>query len=199
MATGAINSALYVSGPGIMWVGEMAAADPALDTTVVTASMYPTTPPTGFLPVGSTADGFEFSDEISTEEMEAAESYQPVRIITVGRASGMSFTLQEWSKSNLIYALNTATSGAVTTGTTGTTATVITPAGVGAEVRRKWLWQSEDNTVRLLAYQAVQAGSLAARATKGATPAGLDFNLRFELPVAGVAYRIGLAGVARNV
>lgn len=200
MATAVINSALYVSGPGILWVADLSAADPALDTTVVVGGKYPTTAPTGFVPFGSTAKGFGFSDAIKTEDQMAAESYYPVFTATTGREATADVVAQEISKSTLLYALNAATSAAVTTGTTGTTATVITPAAPGQEVRRKWLWQSQNDDVRWLAYQALNIGSIDAKVDKGANAMQLTFKLKLELPPSQpVPYRIGLAGTVRNV
>ena len=199
MATGVVNSALYVKGPGIMWVADLSATVPALDSTVVTASKYPTTAPTGFLPVGSTGDGFSFSDSVKTDNIEAAESFYPVSVVTTGRGEPVTFDLQEINKSNLLYALNTGTSNAVTSGTGATTATVISPPTPGQEIRRMWLWQSEDDTVRWLIYQALNTGSISPKFTKGATAASLSFSLTYELPAAQpVPYRIGLAGTVRG-
>lgn len=193
MATGAVNSALYVTGPGILYTAPLATAEPSHTPS---ASLFATTAWASWVAVGSTADGWSFKDEISVEDVTAAESYYPVRTITTGRAASADMTLQEISASNLKKALNTNT--ATVTGTGATTLTEISPPTVGAEVRSMWGWQSEDNTVRWVAYSCLQVGSLDVKFTKGASPAQLSFSLRLELPASGIPYKIYLAGATRG-
>ena len=193
MATGVINSALYLTGPGILYTAPLATAEP---TSTVTASAFSTTAWASWTAVGSTAEGWSFKDEIKTDDVEAAESYYPVRTITTGRAASADMTLQEISASNLKKALNTGT--ATITGTGATTLTEIVPPTVGSEIRSMWGWQSEDNTVRWIIYQALQVGSLDIKFTKGATPAQLSFTLKLELPSGGTPYKIQLAGATRG-
>jgi hypothetical protein len=188
-----VNSALYVTGPGILYTAPLATAEPA---STVTASAFATTPWASWVAVGSTADGWSFKDEISVEDITAAESYYPVKTITTGRAATADFVLQEISASNIKKALNTTAQ--TQTGTGATTLTELSPPAVGSEVRSMWGWQSEDNTVRWFAYSCLQVGSLDVKFTKGATPAQLSFSLRLELPANGIPYKIYLAGATRG-
>lgn len=194
MSTGVINSGLYVTGPGILYSAPLLTAEPPA---TVLASAFPTTAwPAAWVPVGSTADGFSFKDTITTAPITAAESYYPVKVITTARAAQCDVILQEISASNLKRGLNT--SAAVVTGAAATMSTQIQPPVVGSEVRVMWGWQSQDDTVRFIAYQALQTGSLTVKFTKGATPAQLTFQLDLELPASGIAYSIYLAGAARG-
>lgn len=193
MATGTITPALYLSGPGILYTAPLLTA---LPSNTPTAGLFPTAAFGGaWLPVGSTADGITFKDAVSTDNMEAAESYYPVRIITTGRAGTAEVGLQEINKTNLTKALNGGT--VTSTGSAGTTLTQIDPPTVGAETRVMWGWQSEDNTVRFFAYQVLQTGSIDMKMTKGANPAALALTLSFELPPTGPVYSIFLAGTTR--
>jgi hypothetical protein len=191
MATGVITPAAYLTGPGILYTAPLLTALPA---STVTASVFGTTWTT-WTAVGSTADGWQFNDALSTDDVEAAESYYPVRTITTKREAKMAVALQEFTASNLKKALNTTT--ASTSGSGATLLTEIVPPTVGAEVRSMWGWQSEDDTVRFIAYQALQVGDIGTRFTKGANNAELTFELKLEVATAGV-YRIQLAGAVRG-
>ena len=193
MATGAVNSALYLTGPGILYAAPLATAEA---TSTVTASAFATTAWASWVALGSTADGWSFKDQIKTDDVQAAESYYPVKTITTGRNATADFTLQEISASNVKKALNTTT--ATTTGTGATMLTEISPPSVGSEVRTMLGWQSEDNTVRWIIYQALQVGSMDIKFTKGATPAQLSLSFKLELPASGIPYKIQLAGATRG-
>ena len=193
MATGAVNSALYVTGPGILYTAPLATAEPSHTPT---SSLFATTAWASWVAVGSTADGWSFKDAIKTDDVMAAESFYPVKTITTSREATADLVLQEISASNLKKALNTGS--ATTSGSGATLLTTITPPTVGSEVRSMWGWQSEDNTVRWVAYQCLQVGSMDIKFTKGATPAQLSLSLKLELPSSGVAYNIYLAGATRG-
>lgn len=191
MATGVITPAAYLTGPGILYTAPLLTAEV---TSTVTASKFGTTW-TGWTPVGSTADGWQFNDSLSTDDVEAAESYYPVKTITTKREAKVSFVLQEFTASNLKKALNT--SSATTTGTGATLLTELVPPTVGNEVRSMWGWQSEADDVRFIAYQALQVGDIGTKFTKGADNAELTFELKLEVAAAGV-YKIQLAGAVRG-
>jgi hypothetical protein len=107
----------------------------------------------------------------------------------------MSLTLQEIVSSNLKLALNTGT--ATITGSGATLLTEIVPPTVGNEVRSMLGWQSEDNTVRFIAYQALQTGDISPKFSKGADNAKLGLEFKLEVATAGV-YIIQLAGAVRG-
>jgi hypothetical protein len=191
MATGVITPAAYLTGPGILYTAPLLTAEP---TSTVTASVFGTTWTT-WTPVGSTVDGWTFKDSLSTEDVEAAESYYPVRTVSVKREAHMAMTLQEITASNLKRALNTG--AATITGSGATLLTEISAPTVGNEVRLMWGWQSEDNTVRFIAYQGLQTGDLGAKADKGSKNMQLTFDIKLEVAALGT-YKIQLAGAVRG-
>ena len=194
MVNAAINSGQYVTGPGILYAAPLATAEPL---STVTASTFATTAwPAAWVAVGSTGDGFTFKDTITTAPVNAAESYYPVKVITTARAAQVDVILQEFHAANLKLALNT--SAAIISGTGATLLTTINPPMVGSEVRSMWGWQSQDDTIRFIAYQALQTGALTVKFTKGAVPAQLSMQLDLELPATGFAYAIYLAGASRG-
>ena len=194
MSTAQISAGLYVSGPGILYAAPLLTAEPL--STVVASTFASTLWPAAWAPVGSTSDGFTFKDTITTAPVVAAESYYPVKVITTARSAQLDVILQEFHAGNLKLALNTTT--ALVTGSTATMLTQISPPVVGSEVRSMWGWQSQDDTVRLIAYQALQTGPLSVKFSKGAVPAQLTMQLDLELPATGGAYVIYLAGAARG-
>jgi hypothetical protein len=195
MATGAVNPALLLKGPGILYWAIPASAEPVH---TVTANAFPATAWGGvWAPLGSTDAGSQFSDSLDTDNITVAESVYAQVIVGTARAATWTTALAEWNKTNVTKALN---GGTVTvTGTTTTTLTQIDPPDVGQEVRVMVGWQSEDNTVRFIGRQALQTGDVSAGFRKGADNATMAIVWRFEKPSAGGApYSIYLAGATRG-
>lgn len=192
MATGTVNPALLLSGPGLLWWAPLGTTEPS-HTPV--AGLFPETAwGTGWVALGSTDEGSTFSDSIDTEDMTVAESNYPVRVVTTGRTATWSTMLAEINTTNLKAALNGPVP--VVTGTAGTTLTRISPPDVGDETRAMIGWQSEDNSVRFVGYQVLQVGELSIPFKKGADKATLSIEWRLEKPV-GVPYNLYLAGTGR--
>lgn len=193
MATATVNPALLLSGPGILYRATLGTAEPSM---TVTAGKFSTAAWGGtWVALGATGEGSEFTDEIETEDMEVAESYYPVRVVTTGRSASWTTMLTEINLSNLRAALNGGTS-TVVSATAGAEMTTLAPPTVGNETRAMLGWQSEDDTVRLIGYQVLQVGNLAVAFRKGADKAGLSMDWRFEKPT-GDPYKIFLAGASR--
>lgn len=195
MATGAINPAAILSDPGILYYAPLTTA---LPSNTVTASKFSTSAwGGGWLPLGSTDAGSQFNYSISTDNIEVAESYDPVKIVTTGRTASWEFNLAEINKQNLKLALNGPTP--VTTGSTTTTMTTIAPVAIGSEVRVMIGWQSTDDSVRFFGYQALQIGNIGLQFRKGATKSVIACEFRFEIPAAGGdPWTIYLAGATRG-
>jgi hypothetical protein len=194
MATGAVNPALLLKGPGILYWAALATAEPAH---TVTASAFPTTAWGGtWAPLGSTDSGSQWSDSLDTDNITVAESVYAQMIVGTARSATWTVSLAEWNKTNIQRALNGGT--VTSTGTTTTTLTQIDPPDVGQEVRCMLGFQSEDNTLRFVARQCLQTGDVSAGFRKGADNATLAIVWRFEKPSSGAApYSLYLAGAAR--
>lgn len=193
MATGTVNPALLLNGPGILYLAPLGTAEPS---NAVTAGKFSSAAFGGaWRAVGSTDSGSEFSDSIDTDQITVAESYYDVRVVTTGRTAMWKAELAEINISNLRAALNGGTS-TVLSAAAGTEATRLAPPGVGGETRTMLGWQSEDDTVRLFGYQVLQVGELGLAFRKGADKATLSCEFRFEKP-AGDPWSIILAGAAR--
>jgi hypothetical protein len=196
MATGAVNAALLLKGPGILYWAPLATSEPVHTPA---ASAFPTAAWGGsWAPLGSTDAGSQFSDSLDTDNITVAESVYPQAIVGTARTATWTVALAEWNRTNLQRALNTTTS--TPTGTGATLLTQIDPPDVGQEVRCMVGWQSEDNTIRMVARQCLQTGDISAGFRPGADNATLAIVWRFEKPGAGISpYSIYLAGAARAV
>lgn len=195
MATGAVNPALLLKGPGLLYWAPLATAEP-VHTPV--ASKFPTTPWGGsWLPLGSTDAGSQWADSLNTDNIAVAESVYPQMIVGTERSATWTVALAEWSKTNLQRALNGGT--LTTTGATTTLLTQLDPPDVGQEVRCMVGWQSESDDIRIVARQCLQTGDISAGFRKGANNATIAIVWRLEKPSAGGApYSVYLAGAARG-
>lgn len=193
MATATVNPALILSGPGILYNAPLGTAVPAM---TVAASKFPVTAWGGaWVPLGATDEGSEFSDSIETDNIEVAESYYPVKIVTTGREASWTTALAEINKTNVKTSIN---GGTITSSGTGATSlTEIEPPAIGAEVRTMLGWQSEDDTVRFVGFQVLQVGDLSVAFRKGADKATLAIEWKMEKPTASQPWKMYLAGADR--
>lgn len=193
MATGTVNPANLLRGPGILYSAPLATALPA---NTVAAGKFPTTAwGGGWLPLGATDEGSEFSDTLSVDAVEVAETYYAVTWASTGREASWMTSLAEINKTNLKAALNGGTS--TTTGVSGAEITEVGPPTVGSEVRTMLGWQSEDDTVRFIGYQVLNVGSLGLAFRKGADKATLSMEWRLEKPSATQPWVMYMAGAER--
>ena len=120
-------------GPGYLYYAATGTALPA--NTVVGSVFTDTWASAGaWLPWGVTREGHEFQYTINTDTVEAAEYFDPLVIVTTGRAAQMTFECMTVIKSTMARALN---GGGVATSGSGTTLlTTVTPPAAGS-ARRK--------------------------------------------------------------
>lgn len=195
MATPTIKSQVITSGPGLLRAAPLGSTIP---TFAVTASSFAGLAwDAAWFEVGATDEGFTENHEVTTEDIEVAESFYPVRTVTTGKRTSLAAALAHLNTKNFLLALNAASGAAAVTGSTTTTMTTITPPLAGAEVRYMLAWQSVDDTEILIAYQVFNGGSVATPRRKGADKAVLPIEWTAELPdsaIAPVPYRRYLAG-----
>lgn len=189
------NPLQILSGqPGVLYHAQLLVAAP---TPVVTAGVFSDTWPVGWNPMGPTDSGTQFSFQTSTANVEVAEQLTPVKIVTTGKANGISFALAHFTATNLRRMQNAGTGALTTTGAGATTLTKFTPTLINAEVRCQIGWQSDDNTVRVLCYQTFQTGNLTPSLDKGNAKATLNATFSFETPSSGIDYEFWFAGPDR--
>jgi hypothetical protein len=149
--------------------------------------------PAGWVPVGVTKDGSEFSWSPQTGNVEVAEYLLPLKIVTTGVESSIAFAIAEFTAKNLAFALN---GGTVTTvsGTGATLLTEVTPPPVGQEVRYMIGWESEDWTERAVFRQCLQGGDVKIAHKKGVDNASIGVEFKLEQPSLGLPFRRFYAG-----
>lgn len=182
-------------GPGYLYYAPVGTA---LPTNTVVGSVFTDTWASAgaWLPWGITREGHEFQYTIETDTVNAAEYYDPLVIVTTGRAAQMAFEVLRVVGSTMKLALN---GGNLSTSGSGTTLlTTVTPPAIGAETRAMVGWESNDNTERLVIEQAFQAGTLTISRKKGADVAGMSLEFRAELPTSGFPFQAYYAGAARG-
>lgn len=140
----------------------------------------------GWLPLGITEDGMTFTSGIDTENDEAAEYYYNLKTLVTGQTATLAVTLKTVNLTNLRLALNAATS-AVSATPTATVAAKLTPPLPGSEVRCQLLWESLDNNLVIVMYQALQTNEVSLAGVKGAGGITLDLAFTLEQPDAAVA------------
>jgi hypothetical protein len=176
---------LYYSAPTV-----------TLPTNTVAGSVFTDSWPVGWFALGATRDGSDFTYNITTDQIVAAEYFDPLKIITTGREAGIKFDLYQVHATNMKRALN---GGTITvTGSGATTLNAFVPSAPGAEVRCQIGWESQDGTERLIAEQCFQVGSLTLSRKKGSSNASLPVEFRFEVPSSGFVFRYYTAGVVRG-
>ncbi|MFI6228632.1 hypothetical protein ACIBCR_15125 [Micromonospora echinospora] len=180
-------------GAGYLYWAPLGTSVPAC---TVAGGVFTDTWPVGWIPLGVTREGHEFTYEIDTETVEAAEYLDALATVTTGRSSGMSFDLMQVHLSNLKRALNGGT--IVTSGSGATLRSEYTPPAVGQEVRSMLGWESTDLTERVYAEQAFQTGSLTIARRKGADNASIPTQWTFEPAADGQPFHHITAGAIRG-
>ena len=178
--------------PGFLFWAPLGSAEP---THTVAGSVFTDTWPVAWISLGATEEGSNFDFTTSTEMIEAAEFYDPLKYVSTGRSGSVAFALLNISAANVKRALN---GGALTTtGTAATTMTVYTPPKVGSEVRCMIGWESQDSTERLIAYQCFNTAGISIARRKGAAKANIPVEFALELPLSGDPFKYVTAGVDR--
>lgn len=150
----------------------------------------------GWRLLGITKEGSEFSYAVETDNITAAEYFDPLSVVTTGRTVQMKFELQIINMTTIRRMLNGGTLS--TTGSGATLLSSYTPPAPGGELRCMIGWESQDNTERLVFEQAFQTGTLTIARKKGAENATLPVEFTAEIPASGFPYRHWGAGASRG-
>lgn len=168
-------------GPGRLYVAPVGTTAP----TTLTEAIAPE-----WEPVGYTAEGSEFSFEVTTEPVTVAEELEPLFYRTTGRNGTVSFAMAENTARNLSVAFNGGTvnvdsaSGEVT----------YEPPAPGTEERRALLFESEDGEERWVWFKTFQGGTVSMARRQGSEKTTLPVEMRVEKPSSGAPFRVILAG-----
>lgn len=161
----------------------------------VAGSVFTDAWPAGWVPVGVTKEGTEFTYTPSTGNVEVAEYLLPLKIVTESVESKISFEIAEFTAKNLAFALNNPAGVTTVSGAGATLLTEVSPPEVGAEVRQMIGWEAEDSSERLVCLQAFQSGDVTMAHKKGTDIATISVEFALEQPSVGKPWRKFYAGL----
>jgi hypothetical protein len=191
----AVPKATISKDAGYLLYGNLGSS---LPTNTVSGSIFTDTWDTvgGWFLLGVTKEGHEFSYAVETDQITAAEYFDPLAVVTTGRTVQMKFELQIINMTTVRRMLNGGTLS--TSGAGATLLSSYTPPAPGGELRCMLGWESQDNTERLVMEQAFQTGTLTIARKKGADNATLPVEFTAEIPASGFPYKHFGAGVSRG-
>ena len=182
-----------LSDPGFLFWAPLGTAEPVH---AVTASKFSDTGFTGaWINLGATEAGSDFKYQSTVAPVEVAEFFDPISYRTTGRVGSFAFNLASYTAANLKKVYNGGT--LTVTGATTTTLSVYTPPTPGNEVRAMLGWESLDQTVRLVCYQALSSGDVSQVYAKAPAKTVLACTFNLEVPAGGQPFSLITAGAAR--
>ncbi len=147
----------YLADPGVLYWAPIGTALPA-NTAAGGAyiDLWATAGP--WVALGMTETGSDLTLQLTASPIMAAERLEPLAYRSTDRTTQVMFALKGFTATNLARTLN----GAVTTvtGTGATTSTQVDPPQLGNETRSMIGWESADSTVRWVAFQVLNSGSV---------------------------------------
>ena len=184
-----------LTDPGFLWAAPLGTAEP---TATVTASKLSDTIPVAWIPLGATTEGTTFTYSSSVEAITVAEFLDPIQYATTERSGSLSFSLADYTLSNLNRAMNGGVAKLTATGTGGSELTSLEPVNPGSEVRAMFLWQSTDDSLRILIRQGIQGGEMSSTFAKAPSFASIPYTINMEIPTGGTKpWKIWGAGATR--
>jgi hypothetical protein len=186
-----------LTDPGMLWIAPLGSTEP---TNTVVGGVFTDDPAVAWIPLGATTDGSTFSYQTNVEAVRVAEFFDPIKYATTERSGNIAFNLASFTLSNYQRALNGGI--AALTATSGTGATSLfkfEPPEPGAEVRAMIMWESTDRTLRLVARQTIQGGSVDTAFKKAPDIAAIPCTFNLEVPAGGLKpFTFWSAGATRG-
>lgn len=183
-----------LTDPGYLFWAPLGSTEPS---NTVVASKFTDAWPVAWISLGATEDGSEFAYETSVEAVRVAEFFDPIKWATTDRSGSFAFNLADWTLTNMKRAMNGGTL-TVVSGTGATTLSSLTPPVPGQEVRAMIGWESLDSSVRIVAYQCLNSGTISSAFRKAPAFATIPCTFNFEVPSAGQPWKMYTAGTARG-
>lgn len=178
MAAGG-NSANIALGAGRLYVAPLATAEPTSGSAAL---------PSAWRAVGYTEDGTKISVELTNEEIEVAEEYEPVLYVMNKRTTMVSVQMAEMTRRNLALAMGTGANEA-------NDGTGFEPPNPGDEVGFMAVWDSEDDAtngsnVRWLFRQCKISGTIETQRNKAPNKALLPVEINVEKPSNAAPFKV---------
>lgn len=176
MAVAAINPLKFKTGPGLIRYAPLGTTIPAF--TAVANKVVATW--TNWIAVGSTDEGMSYNESTDTDNVTAAESAYPVKVVTTGKAGTIEFAMNEIDDLNWKLACNGGT--ITTTGASTTKINKFIPPLVGAEVRVMLAFHGADDDEVIIWPQVFNAGGFETSRSTLAAKGMLPVSFAVELP-----------------
>lgn len=192
MATFTVPKGALAKGPGTLFYSNPGTSGP--DLTVV-GSLFTVNAWTGWTQWGITKDGSEWTYDLNQDPIQAAEYIDDIDQVTTGRTVTVKFEVMNMTAALMVRALNRPVP--VTSGAGTTLLTTVTPPDLGLEQYAQIGWQSQDDTERIVAFNAFQIGSLSVSRKKGADVATMALEFKFFPDASGKPYYHYFAGSGR--
>lgn len=174
------NSDNISLGAGRLWVAPIGTAEPTSASSALDAA---------FRAVGYTEDGTTVTIELSNEEIEVAEEYDPVLYVMAKRKIMLKAQLAEATRRNLALTVGGLANDA-------NDATAYTPPDPGAEVPFIVVWDSEEtalgnaDNIRWLFHQCKSGGTIETKRNKAPNKALLPVELNVEKPASTPPFKV---------
>lgn len=180
--------------PGYLWIAPLGSTVP---TPTVVGSKFTDVIAAPWVWLGATTDGSEFQNSINVEYVRAAEIFDPVGSSITERTGQITFSLLDITLTKIKYIMNGGTL-TVVSGTGATQLNKFTPPQVSGIARQMLLWESTDSTLRVVIYQAINAGDITIPFKRAPDAAVLPATFSFEVPAGSTApWDSWSAGTAR--
>ncbi len=173
MATFTVPFADMAKGPGTLFYSDTGVSVP--DYTV-TGGVFSNNAWTGWTQWGITSSGSEFTIDVSSDPIQAAEYLDDLDQVMTGRVVSVKFEIMRMTAALAVRVLNRPTPS--TTGSGTTKRTTVKMPSLGAELYSQFGWQATDDKERIVALNCLQIGSLTIPRRKGADVAKLPVEFK---------------------
>jgi hypothetical protein len=179
VAVPTITPAAIQTGPGRIYYAPLGTTIP---TFTAAASIFSPTW-TSWLDAGPTDAGMTYTEATETADIRVAESKYPVRVVTTGKSSRVSFTANHIT--DLVWKLAMNGGSTTVTGAGVTKMVEYAPPLADAEVRVMLAFQSNGNDEILVFPQCFNVGNVEYVRGDFETKAGLSMEFNAEIPSTG--------------
>lgn len=153
-------------GPGLLYVAPLGTAEPTSASAALSSA---------WREVGYTEEGSAFTYEITSEAINVAEEFDPIRYATTGRAASIAFQMAEITRRNLALALN-AGANAADDGSS------FEPPAPNTELRVMIIHEPDEPASRWLFRQCLQTDAVEIARRKAPDKALIPVTFRLEKP-----------------
>lgn len=182
-----------LTDPGYLFWGPIGTAVP---TNTVVGSKFTDAWPAGWVVIGPTIEGSDFSYQLNLSAVMVAEFFDPIIWAPTDRKGSLAVALASITLANIAHAFN---SGAptVVSGTTTTQLNKLSPPSPTGIIRAMLGWESLDGTLRVVMYQTINGGEVKMSFKRAPDLASIPVEFNFELPPSTPMFDMWSAGVAR--